>query len=161
MGKETEKCSASKLYTLGNLYIRYILNASMHCVSRELAQHKIMYELFYWLLKWTSLESFFLSRFLFIFSFSCFAKCLSLMQINVEAILHQYFYALHMIFSVQVLCLYWTYIVCMQKINVHTMICTFWTHSVSKFLINSFIRWNHAVCQSIRSRDNNIFGCRM
>ena len=38
MGKETEKCSASKLYTLGNLYIRYILNASMHCVSRELAQ---------------------------------------------------------------------------------------------------------------------------
>ena len=38
MGKETEKCSASKLYTLRNLYIRYILNASMHCVSRELAQ---------------------------------------------------------------------------------------------------------------------------
>ena len=87
MGKQNEKCSASKLYTLGNLYIRYILHASMHCVSRELAQHKIMYELFYWLLKWTSLESFFLSRFLFIFSFSCFAKCLSLMQINVEAIL--------------------------------------------------------------------------
>ena len=87
MGKQNEKCSASKLYTLGNLYIRYILHASMHCVSRELAQHKIMYELFYWLSKWTSLESFFLSRFLFIFSFSCFAKCLSLMQINVEAIL--------------------------------------------------------------------------
>ena len=49
-----------------------------------------MCEMFYWLLKWASLDSFFLSRFRFILPLSCF--------FIYTTILHQYFYPLHMIF---------------------------------------------------------------
>ena len=70
MGKETEKCSASKLYSLEDLYIKYILHASMHYVSRELAQQLTVVENLLLIIKMNKFGKFFsqsISLYLLIF----------------------------------------------------------------------------------------------